>query len=80
MADTMDDLDFFVIQAAFSDENIELSYMCQDDTTENVALVHTVSININDDPMLWASLFATQEIFNQVIIHGHELLRDARGS
>jgi hypothetical protein len=74
----LNDLDYFVVQAAFGDNAIELSFMEDAFTTENVAVMQTIAINVLDDPALARSAHAVQELMNEMIVRGYQLLRDAQ--
>lgn len=78
MPQGMENLDYFVMQAAFSPEAVELSFVEEATTSEEAAIVTTIAIAMDEEDLLLQKNFRQiQDLLNEMVVRGYQIVRDS---
>lgn len=72
------ELDYFVINAQFTPEALELSYIDPKFQTEEAGIVTTIAMTLEEEPEAAAILRQVQEGLNWLVITATQKIRDAQ--
>ena len=72
------DLDYFIVQASFAPDGMEITFMEEQFTSEDAAVVTTVGAQLNDDPALNEVMRVVQENLNIAVVRAYQIIRDSK--
>ena len=70
-------LDYFAIQATFSGDDVEITFVEDAMTSEDASVISTIRVAIGDDPEFLSYVEKLQTTLNELIVRGYQTIRDS---